>query len=88
MYLGEYYKLQLPRIDRLVKFIREKGRHYLVFKKNLRWAYRQFPIDSKDYHLLGFHYQGNFILTLVVLLVYVPWQDTEYEGSLESMKEA
>ena len=32
----------------------------LVFKKNLRWAYCQFPIDSKDYHLLGFRYQGKF----------------------------
>ena len=34
-YLGEYYKLRLPGIDRLVEFILEKGRHCLVFKKNL-----------------------------------------------------
>ena len=59
-YLGEYYKLRLPGIDWLVEFILEKGRHCLVFKKDLRQAYRHFPIDPKDYHLLGFRYQGKF----------------------------
>ena len=73
-YQGEYYKLRLPGIDRLVEFIIEKGRHCLVFKKDLRRTYRQFLIDPKDYHLLGFRYQGKFILTLTVLLVYVPRQ--------------
>ena len=73
-YPGEYYKLRLPGIDRLVEFILEKGRHCLVFKKNLSLAYRQFPIDLKDYHLLGFHYQGKFYLTLAGLFVYVPRQ--------------
>ena len=73
-YLGEYYKLRLPGIDQLVELILEKGRHCLVFKKDLSRAYHQFLIDPKDYHLLGFHYQGKFYLTLVVLLVYVPRQ--------------
>ena len=75
-YLGEYYKLRLPGIDRLVEFIIEKGRNCLVFKKDLRRTYRQFLIDPKDYHLLGFRYQGKFILTLTVLLVYVPRQSS------------
>ena len=73
-YLGKYCKLRLPGIDQLVEFILEKGRHCLVFKKDLSRAYHQFPIDLKDYHLLGFHYQGKFYLTLTVLLVYVPRQ--------------
>ena len=59
-YLGEYYKLRLLGIDRLVEFILEKGRHRLVLKKDLLRAYRQYPIDPKDYHLLGFRYQGKF----------------------------
>ena len=73
-YLGKYCKLRLPGIDQLVEFILEKGHHCLVFKKDLSRAYHQFPIDPKDYHLLGFHYQGKFYLTLTVLLVYVPRQ--------------
>lgn len=59
-YLGEQFKLRLPGIDRLVDFILAKGRHCLVFKKDLRRAYRQFPVDPKDYSLLGFCYQGQF----------------------------
>ena len=32
----------------------------VTVKKDLRRAYRHFPIDPKDYHLLGFRYQGKF----------------------------
>ena len=59
-YLGEYFKLQLPQIDRLVEFTLKKGRNCLVSKKDLCRAYCQFPIDPKDYHLIGCHYQGKF----------------------------
>lgn len=59
-YLGDQFKLRLPGIDRLVEFILAKGRNCLVFKKDLRRAYRQFPVDPKDYSLLGFCYQGKF----------------------------
>ena len=58
--MGKPFKLRLPGIDRLVNFILEKGRHCLVFKKDLQRAYRQFPIDPKDYNLLGFSFQGRF----------------------------
>lgn len=59
-YLGEHFKLRLPGIDRVVEFILEKGRNCLIFKKDLRRAYRQFPVDPKDYNLLGFCYKGKF----------------------------
>ena len=60
-YLGEHFKLRLLGINRLVEFILEKGRNCLVLKKDLRRAYRQFPIDPKNYNLLGFSYQGKFL---------------------------
>ena len=44
-YLGDQFKLRLPGKDRLVEFILAKGRNCLVFKKDLRRAYRQFPVD-------------------------------------------
>ena len=58
--MGEYFKLRLPRIDWFLESILEKGRNGLVFKKDLRRAYRPFPIDQKDYDLLGFRYQSKF----------------------------
>ena len=59
-YLGDQFKICLPGMDRLVEFILAKGCNCLVFKKDLRRAYRQFPVDPKDYSLLGFCYQGKF----------------------------
>ena len=59
-YLGDQFKLRLPGMDRLIEFILAKGQNCLVFKKDLRRAYRQFPFDPKDYSLLGFCYQGKF----------------------------
>lgn len=59
-YLGDQFKLHLPGIDRLVEFILAKGRNCLMFKKDLRRAYRQFPVDPRDYSLLGFCFQGQF----------------------------
>jgi len=59
-YLNEPFKLRLPGIDRLVKFINEEGQGCHVFKKDLSRAYRQLPVDPGDYHLLGFQVNGKF----------------------------
>ena len=53
-YLNEPYKLRLPGIDRLCEFILQLGQGCLLYKLDLQRAYRQIPIDPKDYHLLGF----------------------------------
>ena len=58
-YLNEPYKLRLPGIDRLCQFILQHGRGCLLYKKDLRRAYRQLPIDGKDYHLLGVKFKGR-----------------------------
>ena len=47
-----------------------------------------FPLIRRITIYSVFIIRANFILTLAVLLVYVPWQDTEYVGSLENVKEA
>ena len=53
-YLNKPYKLRLPGIDRLCKFILQLGQGCFLYKLDLQHAYRQIPIDPKDYHLLGF----------------------------------
>ena len=58
-YLNEPYKLRLPGIDHLCNFILQHGRGCLLYKKDLRRVYRQIPIDPKDYHLLGFSFNGS-----------------------------
>ena len=58
-YYNEPYKLRLPGIDHLCDFILQHGRGCLLYKKYLRRAYRQIPIDPKDYHQLGFSFNGS-----------------------------
>ena len=59
-YLDSPFKLRLPGIDRLCELILSKGRGCLVYKKDLQHAYRQIPIDPRDYHLLGFNFDNQF----------------------------
>ena len=58
-YLDSPFKLRLPGIDRLCELILAKGRGCCVYKKDLQRAYRQFPIDPKDYYLLGFTFDNH-----------------------------
>ena len=53
-YLNHEYKLTLPGVDRLTHFIRLRGRHCHIYKKDLARAFRQMPLDPKDVPLLGF----------------------------------
>ena len=53
-YLTHECKLVLPGVDRLVHFIRLRGRHCHIYKKDLARAFRQIPLDPKDVPLLGF----------------------------------
>ena len=58
-YQDSPFKLRLPGIDRLCELILAKGRGCCVYKKDLQRAYRQFPIDPKDYYLLGFTFDNH-----------------------------
>ena len=60
------FHLRLPGIDRLVKVINSKGLGCRVFKKDLKRAYRQIPVDPNDYHLLGMYTDGQFYFHTVM----------------------
>ena len=57
-YLGEPYKLRLPGVDALVALVQTFGSGSLLFKKDLRQAYRQLPIDPRDYHFMGYSWDN------------------------------
>lgn len=63
-YLDNDFKLFLPGIDRLREFIINKGQGCFVYKKDLKRAYRQLPVDPKDYKYLGFQWDGQFYFDL------------------------
>ena len=53
-YLGEKTEIIFPKVDDFVELIKQKGRGCLLFKKDLRRAYRQISIDPGDYSLVAF----------------------------------
>ena len=53
-YLGNKVDLHYPNVDKLVEIIKKKGLQCHIFKRDMRRAYRQFPLDPKDYNLVGF----------------------------------
>jgi hypothetical protein len=60
--------LSYPKVDDLVGINKDKGGNCLVFKKDLKRAYRRIPIDPGDLHLhvVGFQL-GNKLFTDRVL---------------------
>ena len=61
-YLGELFKLVLPSVDRIVDRINLYGRGCLLFKRDLKRAYRQFPVDPGDYNKLGFTWKQSIYI--------------------------
>lgn len=53
-YLGEKIEVVFPKVDDYVELIKKKGQGCLLFKKDLKRAYRQISIDPADYNLVSF----------------------------------
>ena len=61
-YLGSKIDLTFPRVDDLVDLIKLKGKHCHLYKRDLKRAYRQIPIDLSDVPLLGYCFEGRYYL--------------------------
>ena len=65
-FLGEFLELSYPTIDAIVSAIISLGRGCMLFKRDLRKVYRQFPVDPHDYHLLGYTWNSPFYFDTVL----------------------
>ena len=59
LFLGEPYRLSLPSVDHIIDCINEVGYGALLFKRDLKKAYRQFPVDPGDWNRLGFKWRNQ-----------------------------
>ena len=64
-YLNEPARVRLPNVDTLVDLIKKKGAGCALFKKDLRRAYRQLPLDPGDIHRLGYKWDNLTYVDLV-----------------------
>lgn len=58
-YLGEKIDLVFPKVDDFIQLIKQKGQGCLLFKKDLRRAYRQIPICPSNYNLVSFSWKKH-----------------------------
>ncbi|CAG2216422.1 unnamed protein product [Mytilus edulis] len=66
VYLGKNLELHYPNVDNFIEIIKEKGKFCKNFKRDLRRAYRQIPVDPKDYNLIGFTWKGHYFVDRVL----------------------
>ena len=61
-YLGEDWDLRYPSVDAFAKLVFRKGQGCLMYKRDLKRAYRQIPICPGDVRKLGYVWKGNLYL--------------------------
>ena len=67
-YLNKEITLSYPTVDSLVEIVRQKGKGCLLFKRDLRWFYRQIPVCPKEYSKLGCSFDGNLYFDKVLIM--------------------
>ncbi|KAK3751282.1 hypothetical protein QZH41_002731, partial [Actinostola sp. cb2023] len=65
-YLDEDISLVYPTVDSIASLIRASGPGALIYKRDLRRAYRQFPVDPFDYPLLGYRWNDELYFDVVL----------------------
>ena len=67
-YLGEFIQTRYPTVDNVVSLILEKGRGCMLFKRDMRKAFRQIRVDPGDIHLLSFKWKGQIYSDTVLAM--------------------
>ena len=57
-YLETDVDFSLPSVQSMVARLNELGKNCLMYKRDLKGAFRQFPIDPRDYKCTGLSWQG------------------------------
>ena len=65
-YLGGKIDLLYPKVDDFIQVIKQKGRGCLLFKKDLRRAFRQIPICPSNYNLVAFTWKKHIFCDTVL----------------------
>ena len=65
-YLGDSVTLRYAKVDDLGNLIHKKGRSCLMYKRDLKRAYRQFRVDPGDVRKLGYRWEDGIYFDLGV----------------------
>ena len=79
LYLGQPVNLRYPMVDDIFSRIVQFASGCLLYKRDLKCAYHQLPVDPYDYPLLGYscHDQLYFDVHLPMGQRWPPWPANE-----------
>ena len=75
-FLGIHKKMNLPSASNFCDLLRKSGRGCFLFAIDVAMAYRQLPLDPRDWSLVCFTFEGNFLWSLVSPLACDGWHLT------------
>ena len=64
--LAQEFALVYPTVDLIADRVAALGPGCLLFKRDLRRAYRQFPVDPYDYPLLGYSWNDHYYFDVIL----------------------
>ena len=67
-YLNEFIALHYTSVEEVCRLVLEVGRGATIYKRDLRHAYRQIPVDPRDYCYLGYTWNGSFYFDTVLAM--------------------
>ena len=67
-YLEQKIELHYASIEDVCQMVLNLGSGALIFKRDLRQAYRQFPVDPSDYYLLGYYWDEQYFFDTVLAM--------------------
>ena len=68
IYLGEVINLHYASVEQVCDMVRQIGPGAVIYKRDLHHAYRQIPIDPRDYCYLGYNWEEQLYFDTVLLM--------------------
>ena len=67
-YLGRVINLHYASVEQVCRMVLKVGLGAHIYKRDLRHAYRQIPVDPHDYQYLGYYWEENMYFDTVLAM--------------------
>ena len=67
-YLEQKIESHYASVEEVCSMVLEIGQGAVIYKRDLRQAYRQFPVDPADFYLLGYHWKEQYYFDTVLAM--------------------
>ena len=68
LYLEEKIETHYASVEQICNMVLHIGPGAVIYKRDLRRAYRQFPVDPADYYLLGYFWKDQYYFDTVLAM--------------------